>query len=144
LVNIVSLSPINALFQSPSWKIGTGFDTIEHNGCRFCRIGNLNGGIGVSAESLWLRREVYFGFAELAAEFGRILHSDYRIGGGATVGTLVDITDRWKVGLSATYLNFPVGDKSAEWRFSAQQRYNTKMLPYDLSSISALVLRSMC
>jgi hypothetical protein len=27
------------------------------------------------------------------------------------------------MGFSATYLNFPVGDKSAEWRFSAQQRY---------------------
>ena len=123
LVNIVSLSPINALFQSPSWKIGTGFETIEHNGCRFCRIGNLNGGIGVSAESFWLKREIYFGFAELAAEYGRVLHSDYRIGGGATIGTLVDVSERWKIGLSGTYLNFPAGDKSAEWRFSAQQRY---------------------
>ena len=123
LVNIVSLSPINALFQSPSWKISSGFETIEHDRCRFCRVGNLNGGIGVSAESFWLKRESYFGFAEVAAEFGRVLHSEYRIGGGATVGTLVDITDRWKVGLSATYLNFAAGDKSAEWRFSAHQRY---------------------
>jgi hypothetical protein len=123
LVNIVSLSPINALFQSPSWKIGTGFETIEHNRCRFCRIGNLNGGIGVSAESFWLKREIYFGFAELAAEYGRVLQSDYRIGGGATIGTLVDVSERWKIGLSGTYLNFPAGDKSAEWRFSAQQRY---------------------
>ncbi|HEY2920314.1 MAG TPA: DUF4105 domain-containing protein [Candidatus Binatia bacterium] len=123
LVNIVSLSPINALFQTPSWKIGTGLETIEHHRCRFCRIGNLNGGIGVAAESSWLKREIYFGFAELTAEFGRVLHSDYRIAGGATVGTLVDITERWRMGFSATYLNFPVGDKSAEWRFSAQQRY---------------------
>ena len=123
LVNIISLSPINALFQSPSWKIGTGLETIEHNQCRFCRIGNLNGGIGLSTESSWLKREVYFGFAELAAEFGRVLDSDYRIGGGATVGALVDVTERWKIGASGTYLNFAAGDKSAEWRFSAQQRY---------------------
>ena len=43
LVDIVSLSPVNELFQSPSWKINTGFETVQHNGCRFCRIGNLNG-----------------------------------------------------------------------------------------------------
>jgi hypothetical protein len=36
---------------------------------------------------------------------------------------LADITERWKIGFSGTYLNFPAGDKSAEWRFGAQQRY---------------------
>ena len=123
LVDIVSLSPINALFQSPSWKVATGFDTIQHNRCRFCRVGNLNGGIGVAAESSWFQREVYFGFAELAVEYGRVFASDYRIGGGATAGALADITERWKIGVSATYLEFPVGDKSGEWRVSAQQRY---------------------
>jgi hypothetical protein len=72
LINIVSLSPVNALFQSPSWKINTGLETIQHNGCRFCRIGNLNGGIGIAAESAWLKREVYFAFADLVAEYGRV------------------------------------------------------------------------
>jgi len=123
LINIVSLSPVNALFQSPSWKINTGFETIQHNGCRFCRIGNLNGGIGIAAESAWLKREVYFAFADLAAEYGRVFDSDYRIGGGITVGTLADVTERWKIGLSGTYLQFPIGEKSGEWRISAQQRY---------------------
>jgi hypothetical protein len=70
-----------------------------------------------------VKREIYFGFAELAAEFGRVLDSDYRIGGGAAVGALVDVTERWKIGVSATHLNFAAGEKSAEWRFSAQQRY---------------------
>ncbi len=123
LVDILSLSPINDLFQSPSWKINTGFETIEHRGCRFCGVLNLNGGIGVSAESSWLKREVYFGFTEFAAQYGRAFNSDYRLGGGATAGTLVDITERWKLGASATYLRFPAGEKSAEWRISAQQRY---------------------
>ena len=36
---------------------------------------------------------------------------------------MIDLTERWKVGGSATYLQFPVGEKSGEWRFSAQQRY---------------------
>jgi hypothetical protein len=36
---------------------------------------------------------------------------------------LIDVTERWKIGASASYLQFPVGEKSAEWRVSAQQRY---------------------
>lgn len=123
LLNIVSLSPINSLFQSPSWKLATGFNTLQHKGCRFCRVGNFDGGIGVAAESAWLKREVYFGFAELAAEYGRVFNGDYRVGAGASAGILVDITERWKIGASGTYLNFPAGDKSAEWRATAQQRY---------------------
>jgi hypothetical protein len=123
LVDIVSLSPINALFQSPSWKLATGFHTLQHGGCRFCRAGNLAGGIGIAAESAWLKREVYYGFAEVAAEYGRVFDSDYRMGAGATAGILVDFTERWKLGLSGTYLNFRAGDKSAEWRARVQQRY---------------------
>ena len=123
LVNIVSLSPVNALFLSPSWKVATGFDTIRHNGCRFCRIGNFTGGIGLAAESSWLTREVYFAFADLAAEYGRVFDSDYRLGAGASAGALLDVTERWKMGLSAGYLQFTAGDKSGEWRVTAHQRY---------------------
>ena len=123
LVNILSLSPMNDLFRSPSWKIDTGYETVQHNGCRLCGIGYLNTGIGAATESSLLKREVYFGFAELAAEYGRVFDSDYRIGAGATIGTLIDVTERWKIGASASYLQFPVGEKSAEWRVSAQQRY---------------------
>ncbi|MGH7965416.1 MAG: DUF4105 domain-containing protein, partial [Candidatus Binatia bacterium] len=123
LLNIVSLSPMDTLFQSPSWKLSTGLETLRYNHCRFCRIGNLHTGVGVATESSWWKREVYFGFAELAGEYGRVFNRNFRLGGGATVGALADITERWKVALSGTYLNFPVGDESHEWRFSAQQRY---------------------
>jgi hypothetical protein len=123
LVDIVSLSPIDALFRSPSWKINTGLETIEHNKCRFCRIGNLDLGVGLSAESAWLNREVYFGFAELASEYGPVFNGNYRLGGGVTVGTLVSVTGRWKFAFSGTYLEFPLGDKSSDWRVAVQQRY---------------------
>jgi hypothetical protein len=39
------------------------------------------------------------------------------------MGALIDITERWKFALSGTYLEFPLGDKSGEWRIAAQQRY---------------------
>jgi len=122
----LSLSPVDALFASPSWKINASLDTIQHHNCRFCRIGNLNAGIGMAAESSWLNREVYFGLAELSTEVGRVFHGNHRVGGGLTVGATAGITDRWKFALSGSYLNFPLGDKSDEWRLSAQQRYTLK------------------
>ena len=122
LLDILSLSPIDSLFVRPSWKINTGLDTVDHNHCRFCRVGTTSGGIGIAVESGWLKREVYFGFTELATEYGRVFEEGYRIGGGATLGTLIDVTERWKVYLSATFLNFPIGERSHDWRISGQQR----------------------
>jgi hypothetical protein len=124
LLDILSLSPVDALFASPSWKINAGFDTIEHNSCRFCRTANLSSGIGVAGESSWLNREVYFAFADLATQFGPVFKGNHRLGGGLTLGGMVDISERWKFAVSGSYLNFPVGDRSDEWRISAQQRYS--------------------
>ena len=124
LLNVTSLSPLDPFFFKPSWKIDTGFDTIQRNGCRFCRVGRLNGGIGLAMESHWVKHEVYFGFAEAVTEYGRAFDRSYRIGAGLSVGALVDITDRWKVSAMATYLGFPVGDKGTEWRISARQRFS--------------------
>lgn len=124
LLNVTSLSPVDPLFLKPSWKIDTGFDTIQRKDCRFCRIGRLNGGIGLAAESHWVKREVYFGFAEAVTEYGRPFDRSYRIGAGLSVGAIADITDRWKISAITTYLGFPVGDKGPEWRVSAQQRFS--------------------
>jgi hypothetical protein len=124
LLDILSLSPVDALFASPSWKINAGFDTIEHNSCRFCRTANLSSGIGIAGESSWLNRAVYFGFADLATQFGPVFKGNHRLGGALTLGGMVDITERWKFAVSGSYLNFPVGDRSDEWRISAQQRYS--------------------
>ncbi len=126
LLDILSLSPIDALFASPSWKINAALDTIQHHNCNFCRTGNLNVGIGLATESSWLNREVYFGLAEFATEVGRVFHGNHRVGGGLTVGAMADITDRWKFAVSGSYMNFPLGDKSDEWRLAAQQRYTLK------------------
>jgi hypothetical protein len=123
LLNITSLSPVDSLFLKPSWKIDTGFDTIQRNSCRFCLVGRANGGIGLAAESSWLKREVYFGLAEIVSEYGKAFDRSYRIGGGLSVGVLLDITDRWKVAATTAYLGFPLGEKKPEWRVSAQQRF---------------------
>jgi hypothetical protein len=123
LLNITSLSPIDSLFLKPSWKLDFGFDTVLQKDCRYCLVGRANGGVGLAAESRWLTREVYFGFAEIVNEYGRGFDHRYRIGGGLSAGVLVDVTDGWKIAATTTYLGFAAGDQKPEWRVSAQQRF---------------------
>jgi len=127
LANILSLSPMDSLFKSPSWKINAGLQTVRHDrsggNCRLCSNGALNGGVGAAVESRVLQREVYFAFAELEANYSHAYEENHRVGGGGTVGLLADVTDRWKVLLSTTYLRFPLGERSDDVRLFFGQRY---------------------
>ncbi|MFQ5993078.1 MAG: DUF4105 domain-containing protein, partial [Nitrospiraceae bacterium] len=123
LANIVSLSPMDALFRSPSWKVNASMQTIDVNDCGLCSAGVFSGGIGASMESSLLDREVFFAFAELEADISDAFEDSYRIGPGVNVGMLADLTDRWKIMASTTYLHFPLGDVSDDLRVFFGQRY---------------------
>ncbi|OLD41384.1 MAG: hypothetical protein AUI21_02210, partial [Nitrospirae bacterium 13_1_40CM_2_62_10] len=122
LADIVSLTPMDALFKSPSWKISAGYDTVNRHDCRYCGNAYLNGGIGATVETHWVRHEMYFAFTELDANYSHAFEQNHRVGGGGTVGLLADLTERWKILLSTTYLRYPVGEDSDNWRVSFQQR----------------------
>jgi hypothetical protein len=119
----LSLSPIDSVFQSPSWKFNLGMQTIKHNDCQLCSNGVMNGGIGGAIESRILKREVLFAFAEAEANYSRAYEERHRIGGGGTVGLLADISDRWKMMASGTYLRYALGDRSDDFRWFVGQRY---------------------
>jgi len=123
LADIVSLTPMDALFKSPSWKISAGYETVNRPGCRYCGNANLNGGIGVAVETHAWRHEVYFAFTELDANYSHAFDENHRVGGGGTAGLLADLTERWAILLSTTYLRYPVGEDSDNWRVSFQQRF---------------------
>jgi hypothetical protein len=123
LANVVSLSPIDSVFHAPSWKINVGMNTIRFGDCQLCSNGVVNGGIGAAKESHWLKREVVFAFAEAEANYSRAYQENHRVGGGGTVGLLADLTDRWKLMASGTYLRYVLGDKSDDFRWFVGQRY---------------------
>ncbi len=127
LANIVSLTPVDSLFKSPSWKINAGMQSVRPTrsdaGCFYCSTGVVNGGIGAALESRIVGREVYFAFGELEADIGPAYDDNYRMGGGGTAGLLADLTERWKVLVSTTYIRYPLGDQSDDWRVSFGQRY---------------------
>jgi hypothetical protein len=123
LLDMVSLSPMDALFHAPSWKFGVGMNTIRFNECRLCSNGYFSGGIGGSAERHWFKRELFFAFAEAEANYSHAYAEDHRAGGGGTIGLLTDLTDRWKLMASGTYLRYALGDKSDDFRWFVGQRF---------------------
>jgi hypothetical protein len=123
LVNMVSLSPMDGLFYAPSWKLGLGMNTVRHNSCRLCSNGYFNVGFGGSIESHWLKRELFFAFGEAEANYSGAYEERHRIGGGGTVGMLADLTDRWKLMASGTYLKYALGEKSDDVRWFVGQRF---------------------
>ncbi|MDE3221020.1 MAG: DUF4105 domain-containing protein [Nitrospirota bacterium] len=123
LANVLSLTPIDSVFRAPSWKINVGMDTIRFGICRLCSNGFMNGGIGAAVESHWLKREVFFAFAEAEANYSKAYDERHRVGGGSTVGMLTDLTDRWKLMATGSYLRYALGDKSDDFRWFIGSRY---------------------
>jgi len=124
VMNMVSLVPMDSLFQAPSWKLNLGMNTIVHDGCQLCTNGFLNGGLGGAVQSHVLGRQVWYAMAEVEADASKAYEESYRIGGGGTVGLLADITDRWKLLATGTYLRYALGEKSEDIRWSVGQRYS--------------------
>ena len=123
LANVLSLSPIDSVFHVPSWKINVGMQTIKHRDCQLCSNGVVNGGIGGAVESRVLNREVFFAFAEAEGNYSRAYEERHRIGGGGTAGMLADLTERWKLMATGTYLKYALGEKSDDIRWFVGSRY---------------------
>ena len=123
LANVLSLSPIDSVFHAPSWKINVGMQTIKHQGCQLCSNGVMSGGIGGAMESRLLNRELLFAFAEAEANYSPAYQERHRIGGGGTAGMLADVSDRWKLMATGTYLKYALGEKSDDIRWFVGSRY---------------------
>jgi uncharacterized protein DUF4105 len=123
-LNMISLAPMDSLFQAPSWKLALGMNTIAHGGCQLCTNGYLNGGLGGAVESHVLGRQVWYAMAEVEADASKAYEQSHRVGGGGTVGLLADLTERWKLLATGSYLRYALGEKSEDLRWSIGQRYS--------------------
>ena len=122
LLDIVSLSPIDKLFRTPSWKIRVGQETLHHGSCRYCSSGNFNGGVGAAVQWSGIGTPIFFGFGEIDANVSGAFQRNHRIGGGSTVGFLAHPHNRWGLLLSLTYLHLPIGERSDDTRVFFGQR----------------------
>ena len=123
LLNVMSISPIDSLFHAPSWKFNIGMQTIRHGSCDLCSNWNVSGGIGAATDTHLLRREVWFAFAEVEGNQSRAYEERHRVGGGGSIGFYADLTERWRILASTTYLRYALGETSDDFRWSFAQRY---------------------
>jgi hypothetical protein len=123
-MNMISLSPMDSLFQAPSWKLNIGMNTIKHGGCQLCTNGYFNGGIGGAVETHLFGKQIFYAMGEVEANASKAYEESHRVGGGGSFGMLTDITDRWKLLASGTYLQYALGEKSNEWRWFVGQRFS--------------------
>ncbi len=116
VLDITSLSPLNALTLRPTWRIHAGWAPIPHadepNRVAF----NLSGGLGLAAETTWPWRTVWFGWPGLELDYGADLADDHRAGPSLTVGALLQPTAEWKALASATWLDYRSGEQDAGLR----------------------------
>jgi len=124
LIDIISLTPYDSLFKKLSWKLSVGLDTIRDLNCGYCNSFKTNYGIGLTYEPDFFSPIVFYSLINLELELSGHFDDDYRLGGGGTAGTLIDITKNWRIQVAGDYLSFPLGNESHYYKVLVNQRYS--------------------
>jgi len=133
LIDIVSISPRDALFRPVSWKVQTGFATRDFPGGDESLVYTLNtgGGFAWKVSPLGL---VYF-LAEPELNVSGRYDRSFAFALGGSVGIVRQAFDRWGVLAQARYVYGLLGDKEQGRRFTGSLK-----LPFRLSRNQSLVL----
>lgn len=121
LLDITSLPPLNTLAPRAAWQLHAGWAPYPQPECPTCTAFNLNGGLGLAAETGWPWRTVWFGLPGLEFDYGSMFASDYRAGLAVTVGALLQPAAGWKIMAGATWLDYLMGETGTGLRTVVQQ-----------------------
>jgi hypothetical protein len=124
LIDIVSLTPYDPLFNKLSWKLNVGVDTPKDLDCGYCNSFKGNYGLGMSYQPRFFSPFIFYSMVDLEMELSHDLDRWYRAGGGGTFGALIDLTHDWRIQITGDYLSFPLGQESHYYKASAVQRYS--------------------
>ena len=123
LIDIVSLTPYDRLFQKKSWRFSIGVDTIKDFDCGFCNSFKTHYGYGLTYKSSPFSALTIYSLLDVELEMSSRLKSDYRAGGGGTLGLYYDPVEDWRIQVFANYMGFPIGHNSEYYRVAVNQRY---------------------
>ncbi|MFQ5677083.1 MAG: DUF4105 domain-containing protein, partial [bacterium] len=123
LIDIISLSPYETLFQKKSWRFSIGVDTIKDFDCNFCNTFKTGYGLGLTYRSSHFSPSTLYALLDVEVELSSRLKNGYRVGGGGTIGMFFDPKQDWRIQILANYLRFPLGHDSDYSRISVNQRY---------------------
>lgn len=119
LVDITSVSPLDAFFHPISWTVGTGLDNRllpeTHDALQERYIWHSHGGPGL-AVAPWPHALAY-GFAEAIVDWSPSLEEDHAIGPQGRLGLFAGPAgDRWRAHLYGSVTGFVLGDTSQWYR----------------------------
>ena len=133
LIDIVSLSPRDALFRPVSWKVQTGFATRDFPGGVESLVYAVNPGGGFAWKVSPLGIVSILAETDLAVS-GRYDRS-FAFGMGGSAGIARQVSDRWGVLARARYVYGVLGDREQGRRFTGSLKF-----PFRLSRNRSLVL----
>jgi hypothetical protein len=124
LIDLASLTPYDPLLNKKSWTASVGIDTVRDLDCHYCNSFKGNYGIGRAYSGGFFSPVLAYALINVELETSRRFDHDYRFGGGATLGALLDITSDWRIQITGNYLGFPLGHESHYHKVSVAQRYS--------------------
>lgn len=121
VIDIVSLSPWNAIFKPISWKVNAGVEELLLRDGREHPVPKLNVGGGITAEAGKTGRAYLLAETDLQASTR--LEKNYAFGLGGTAGLMTNVTKDWKVNLWTRGLFYGAGDEHRAIAAGLQQNY---------------------
>ncbi len=114
LIRITSLSPWGVFFRPRSWAVRLGAESRPAREGGRVLVGLAGGGAGAA----WAPWEGCLSYALARAELvvSRRLPAGAGVGVGPSAGAIVRLGERWKGGLQAQALGYPVGPARPGWR----------------------------
>jgi Domain of unknown function (DUF4105) len=123
IIDIVSLTPYDPLFRKKSWALSFNVENLRDLDCGYCDSFNSKYGLGLAYRPDYFSPVLFYGLANIELQLSTHLDRDYRLGGGGTVGALVDLPRNWRIQVVGNYMSFTFGDQSHFYKTEVSPRY---------------------
>lgn len=114
IIDIISLTPVDAYFKPVSWLANTGWDRKPIGSDSDALFYKANLGAGYSARCPFLG--MCYALAETEFNIANDLDADYALGGGSSAGVILQAGNAAKIHLNARAIRFFAGDSNTHYR----------------------------
>lgn len=120
-VNILSLSPRDDFFHSPSWKVSAGWERVKAAGGGEPLAWVLDGGMG-GAWSNEQNSMLSYAMFDGSARFNGALDDGYGLGAGASTGSYIDVNGAWRIHPYLKAMRYFAGQQDSTLSLGLEQR----------------------
>ncbi|MDD5056416.1 MAG: DUF4105 domain-containing protein [Sideroxydans sp.] len=120
-VNILSISPRDEFFHSPSWHISGGWQRVKAVNGSEPLATVLDGGMG-GAWSITQNAALAYAFCDTGMRFSGALNKAYALGIGASSGSYIDLSPAWRVHPYFKTMRYFAGQQDSTLNLGLEQR----------------------